>query len=395
MSEPMSRGNILILDDEAEIGSFLAKVVEACGFTPFAMTEISAFQNNLGQYTPAYIFLDLQMPGVDGIEVLRWLAEQQSQASIVIMSGFDQKVIETARRLGLERGLRISGTMQKPFRVEDVAALLGGFGQPVTSNVIDSAAIEAALSESQFRLAYQPKMELCKGAAALKPLGSMAGFEALLRWQHPQRGLLTPDHFLDVAMNSGLMNRITDTVFDMALLQQQEWAANGYNVSVAVNVSAHSMGDASFADRLKSKCDLLGCLPDSIIIELTETTAMGDPVTAMDILTRLRIKGFRLAIDDFGSGYSSLVQLQMLPFSELKIDRAFVRDCNQSRQSRVIVKTMIDLAHNLDLTCVAEGVETEAQLALLREFGCDMIQGYLVSKPLLPEAATQWLHDTK
>ncbi len=390
----MSPGKVLILDDDAEIGNFLGRVARAGGFEAKATSDISTFRQGYGEDIPSHIFLDLQMPGVDGIEVLRWLAEQKASAEIIIMSGFDQKVIEAARRLGLERGLRITHTMQKPFRVEDVFSVLGSAEREAEKAVINAAAIDAAIQSSQFCLMYQPKMHLRRGAAATMPFGQTVGFEALLRWRHPQHGLLSPDKFLDIAEKHGLMDRLTDTVLDTALLQQQEWAGIGFKTTVAVNISAQNLGDAGFADRLKAKCDVVGVLPESIVLELTETAAMSDPITAMDILTRIRIKGFHLSIDDFGTGYSSLVQLHMLPFSELKLDRAFVRECDRSRQSRVIVKTMIDLARNLDLTCVAEGVETEAQLAVLRELGCDMVQGYLVSKPLHADDATRWLSRT-
>lgn len=389
----MSDSSILILDDEAEIGHFISKIAAFNGFVPRATTEPLVFQQEFVKLAPSHIILDLQMPSVDGIEVLRWLAEQQCKAEIVIMSGFDQKVIDAARRLGQERGLSISATMQKPFRVEDVIAALGGQRAEPETPAINAAAIENALQNSQFRLVYQPKMHLRPAGGAAGPMGRMVGFEALLRWQHPQRGMIGPAEFLDILAGSGLMERATDVVVDMALLQLKEWQAQDFDVSVAVNISAHSIRDAAFADRLKAKCDIIGVQPASIIIELTETAAMSDVVTAMDVLTRLRIKGFRLSIDDFGTGYSSLVQLQMLPFSELKIDRAFVQDCDRSKQSAVIVKTIIDLAHNLDLTCVAEGVESEAQLSLLRSLGCEMVQGYLISKPLLPDAATAWLHE--
>ncbi|WP_428248285.1 GGDEF/EAL domain-containing response regulator [Ferrovibrio sp.] len=389
----MSRGNVLILDDDLEIGNFLSRVARAGGFDPMATADILTFRQSYGDRVPSHIFLDLQMPGVDGIEVLRWLAEQKAHADVIIMSGFDQKVIEAARRLGIERGLKIVSTMQKPFRVEDVLSVLGAVERSGANAPIDAATIDVALQSGQFCLVYQPKIRLGKPTAANLSYGHMVGFEALLRWRHPERGLLAPDKFLDIAEKHGLMNRLTDTVLDMALLQQQEWAGSELKTTVAVNISAQNLGDASFADRLKAKCDVVGVLPESIALELTETTAMSDPITAMDILTRIRIKGFHLSIDDFGTGYSSLVQLHMLPFSELKIDRAFVRECDHSRQSRVIAKTIIDLAHNLDLTCVAEGVETEAQLAVLRELGCDMVQGYLVSKPLQADDATRWLSE--
>jgi len=385
----MPHRRLLILDDEVEIGRYIERIAISAGFKPEVVSTAEDFRNRFSGGAPPSIMLDLQMPDIDGIEMLRWLAEAQCRAKIVIMSGFDQKVIDSARRLGTERGLTISGTLQKPFRVADVIGVLEIL-MPKEAE-IDTAAIRQAITEGQFYLVYQPKVAL--GDCEIGPgiPYRTEGFEALLRWKHPSRGMVSPDQFLPIAETSGLMDELTEAVLLLALHQQRNWMDQGLKTSVAVNVSAQNMREAGFADRIAAHCSAIGVSPSAMAIELTETAAMADPVTAMDILTRLRIKGFRLSIDDFGSGYSSLAQLHMLPFSELKIDRAFVMECDRQRQSQIIVKTMIDLAHNLGLIAVAEGVENAATLNILRELGCDMAQGYFVAKPLMPDDATKWL----
>jgi EAL domain-containing protein (putative c-di-GMP-specific phosphodiesterase class I) len=388
----MIANRLLIVDDEVAVGDFLVKVAAGRGYEAEAVSNASDFKERLDEWKPARILLDLQMPGTDGIELLRTLAEVKCAAEIVIMSGFDEKVIESARRLGEERGLKISATIRKPFQLDEVENILSIPDE--ATEQIDVRAIERAIDRSEFCLLFQPKIDLAiaaEGGSATRY--KTLGFEGLIRWNHPTRGLLGPGEFLPLAESAGMMDRITDAVIDLALAQQRVWLDDGLQTSLAVNVSAQNLRDAGFADRLQVRCSEARVPPELMIIELTETAAMDDAATAIDIMTRLRIKGLRLAIDDFGTGYSSLVQLQILPFSELKIDRAFVRECDKSRQSRVIVKTMIDLARNLGLTSVAEGVESRAVLDFVRESGCDMAQGYYIAKPLSSQDSILWLRN--
>ncbi|MCA0448850.1 MAG: EAL domain-containing response regulator [Proteobacteria bacterium] len=385
----MSNRTILILDDEPEIGAFLDKVATGLGFRTSVTTSADDFKRTVSGSAPAHILLDLQMPGVDGIEMLRWLADTGCRANIVIMSGFDHKVIDSARRLGIERGLTIPATLQKPFRVTDVAKILDAIAP--SADVIDAMTIRHGLQQKHFFLVYQPKVSLRDPAAGAPGGFQTEGFEALIRWRHPRRGVVPPVEFLKIAERDGLMDELTETVLEMSLAQMKAWSDEGLETSININVSAQNMHNAAFADRLAAHCLEAAIDPSCIVLELTETAAMSDPVTAMDILTRLRLKGFRLSIDDFGTGYSSLVQLHMLPFSELKIDRAFIAECDKQNQSRMITKTIIDLARNLGLQCVAEGVETAETLALLRDMGCDMAQGYFIAKPMSADAATEWL----
>jgi EAL domain-containing protein (putative c-di-GMP-specific phosphodiesterase class I) len=244
-----------------------------------------------------------------------------------------------------------------------------------------------ALANEELRLDYQPKVNLCSGV--------VTGVEALARWQHPTRGRLNPDDFIPLAEQSDQIGQLTRWVMRTAVDQWRHWHELGLDISIAVNFSARTLDEIDFPDVLEELCRSRDVNCSQFVIEITETATASDEVKMMDIATRLRLKGFRISIDDFGTGYSSLVQLQRLPFSEMKIDKSFVIQCASSRESLVIVKSIIDLAHNLNLKVVAEGVETLDALELLRRLGCDLAQGFYVGRPMeggrLPAWVSAWL----
>jgi EAL domain-containing protein (putative c-di-GMP-specific phosphodiesterase class I) len=210
----------------------------------------------------------------------------------------------------------------------------------------------------------------------------MTGVEALVRWRHPNFGIIQPDQFIALAEGSDLIHPLTDWVVVAAAKQKAAWAAENPELEVAVNISAKNLEDLDFPDRLHRHCRDAGVDCASITLELTETGAMREAVQLMDVLTRLRLKGYKLSIDDFGTGYSSLVQLQQMPFTEVKIDRSFVMQMMSNEGCRAIVEIVIDLARKLGLRSVAEGVEDEAALRTLIALGCDAAQGYYLSRPV-------------
>lgn len=382
----MSReARLLIVEDEAAIAGIVAEAAAACGYETRTVANPGEVGGALAEFAPTHITLDLQMPGRDGIEVLGQLAQDECRARIVIVSGFDGKVIETARRIGAEKGLDIAATLHKPLRVAEMQNLLARLR--AEAGAIDGPSLERALANGQFFLVYQPKFDL-RGAGGGLPL---AGFEALVRWNHPGRGPVPPGDFLPAMQFHGMMNALTDAVVDMALAQLAQWRDLGLATALALNIDALNLVRRDWVDDLTRRCAEAGIAPDRITLELTETSAMQDPAAAMEILSRLRIRGFRLSIDDFGTGYSSLAQLQVLPFSELKIDRRFVQDCDRSSQSHVLVRTMIDLAANLGLASVAEGVETAGVLDTVRDLGCNYAQGFHLARPLDAAAAEELL----
>jgi EAL domain-containing protein (putative c-di-GMP-specific phosphodiesterase class I) len=221
--------------------------------------------------------------------------------------------------------------------------------------------------------------------------GCVVGFEALARWQHPREGLLGPARFITLAESTGRIDALTDVLMDDGLGEIRRWAESGRKFSLAFNLSPVMLADRELADRIQRKVAGAGVDPAQIIFEVTESGAMADPSKTMEVLTRLRLKGFELSIDDFGTGYSSLVKLYDLPFSELKIDRSFVRDIERREDAKVIVQTLIDLAHNLSLKACAEGVETEAEWRLLVQYGCDRVQGFFVARPMPATEIPAWL----
>jgi EAL domain-containing protein (putative c-di-GMP-specific phosphodiesterase class I) len=247
------------------------------------------------------------------------------------------------------------------------------------------AELARAIANDELRLNYQPKVTLTSGV--------VTGVEALVRWQHPTRGLLAPDDFVPIAERSDQIGELTRWVMRTAVAQWRRWREHGLEISVAVNFSARNLDEIDTPDVLERLCRSLDVPCAQFIIEITETATASDEIKMMDIATRLRLKGFRISIDDFGTGYSSLVQLQRLPFSEMKIDKSFVIQCATSRESLVIVKSIIDLAHNLNLKVVAEGVETLEVLELLRRLGCDLVQGYYVGRPMDGQRLPAWISE--
>ena len=242
-------------------------------------------------------------------------------------------------------------------------------------------ALSRALENQRLHMFYQPKVKLRDGA--------LVSVEALMRWEDPELGPIEPSRFIPLAEEHGLIDDLTLWGLRTILRQWLDWCDEGIDTAIAFNISALSLQHLDFPDLVERMCDGLEVPTDRIVLELTEG-ATQPLVKLMDTLTRFRIKGIGLAIDDFGTGYSSLMQLRQLPFTEVKIDRAFVADLGQSRDSRLIVQAIVDLAHGLGLTATAEGIETVQQLRGVTELGCDLAQGYLVSPPIEPKALLAW-----
>jgi EAL domain-containing protein (putative c-di-GMP-specific phosphodiesterase class I) len=240
---------------------------------------------------------------------------------------------------------------------------------------------ERALEKQQLRMVYQPKVSLLDG--------SLKRVEALMRWNDPELGSVEPARFIPLAERHGLIDALTQWGLRTALRQWLDWREQGIDTSIAFNISALSLEQLDFPDLVERMCRALDVPIDRLVLELTEG-ATQPLIKLMDTLTRFRIKGIGLAIDDFGTGYSSLMQLRQLPFTEVKIDQSFIADAARSRDCRLIIQSVADLAHGLGLTATAEGVETLDQLRLVRELGCDLVQGYLISPALEPHDLKAW-----
>lgn len=400
----MNSGRIVILDDEPDVARTVAMVVESVGLQPLITPTAEAFFAEIDNRMPEFIALDLVMPDMDGVEVMRRLAERQCSAHVIVISGLGGRVLGAAELSALEHGLNILGVLAKPFSSRQLRDLLiqarPSVPAPATrlqtaEAVVTERQLLAALETGQLQLAYQPKVHCARG--------HLAGFEALLRWHHPDHGVIMPDRFIPRAERLGLMDLITREVLQQGLA----WFSRHFDAcapcysdadgtpampfpTMSFNVSAKNLQDIDFADILQDICRQHAVNCDQVILELTETSAMDDPVTSLDLMTRLRMKGFQLSLDDFGTGYSSMSQLVRLPFSEIKVDKTFVMNANRSRESRTAIRSIVELGHNLDMHATAEGVEEQATLEFLQDIGCDLAQGYHIARPMYGDQALAW-----
>jgi EAL domain-containing protein (putative c-di-GMP-specific phosphodiesterase class I) len=245
--------------------------------------------------------------------------------------------------------------------------------------------LRGAIERGQLQLYYQPKID----ARSLQ----VTAAEALLRWQHPQRGMVSPSVFIPLAEKHGLIRRIGAWVIEEACRQAAEWRARGLRMRVAVNLSGHQLRQDDLVEYIQACIARHHIRPERLTVEITESVAMEDTAHTRAAFDRLRQAGLHVSIDDFGTGHSSLAALRKLPAAELKIDRAFVTDLASSAEARNIAQAIVQMAHTLDMRVVAEGVENEAQRDLLVAMGCDELQGYLFAKPMTPTALGLWAQD--
>jgi diguanylate cyclase (GGDEF)-like protein len=245
--------------------------------------------------------------------------------------------------------------------------------------------MRGGIERNEFELYYQPKRHLRSGL--------MTRAEVLMRWNHPTRGLLIPVSFIPIAERTGLIKMMTDWILDRALQQCREWQDAGAPVHIAVNVSAKSLLEETLPSKVLSLLEKWNVDPRFLKIEITESSIMADPAHALAIMSMLQSMGVRLSVDDFGTGYSSLTHLRQLPIDEIKIDKSFVMGMLTSDADAAIVRTVIDLAHNLGKQVCAEGVENPETLQRLEEMGCDLAQGYYISRPVPAAALMTWLTD--
>jgi EAL domain-containing protein (putative c-di-GMP-specific phosphodiesterase class I)/AmiR/NasT family two-component response regulator len=374
MQGDIAENRLLIIDDEQSIRSLVIEVAEIVGFEAREASEPEGFFQSCADFRPTVVVLDLQMPHADGVEILRRLSQDKIVAKVLLISGVDKKVLNTAKRFGSAEGLQMLGALSKPFNLDELKSLLtkARRGGPTFTR----KDLEVGIERREFVVYYQPKVRLEAGKAPV-----IEGLEALVRWNHPQHGLLAPDSFIPLAEQEGVIGQLTDLVLDISFDDLRAFMEKK-DLFLSVNFAAQLLDDLEMPDRLAKMANERRLPLDHIILEITETGVMRDAIRVMDVLTRFRLKGFGLSMDDFGTGYSSLVQLYRMPFSELKIDKSFVMDVDSSEEARAIIRSAILLGHELKLSVCAEGVETQSALDFLYSLGCDKAQGYLIGRPM-------------
>ncbi len=372
--------HIVALDDEAAIGNLIRGSARHVGMRCTATTTRAGFRAALGEDV-TLIVLDLLMPDADGIELLRELAAEGCRAQVILLSGMDGKVLRTAEELARSLGLRTAGCLRKPFRIKELQALLVNAHEAPEvepqSNVrrppLTPDDVVRAMDDGRLVMHYQPQLHLASGR--------VAGIEALVRIADTDGTLVFPDRFIAVAEQHNLVERLTNGIMRQALHEfgtLREWPS----LKLAINISARSLTDLAFPEKVVPLAESCHVDVSHLVLEITESGLIRDLGTALDILTRLRMRGVGLSIDDFGTGYSSMAQLRHIPATELKVDRSFVNDMLRDDDARSMVERTIELGHDLEMVVVAEGVETAEQAAALRGYGCDLGQGYYFSRPV-------------
>ena len=343
---------------------------------------------------PDMMVVDLEMPVMDGVELIELLSERGISIPLIVASSREVVLINTVETMARNLGIPVVAGIRKPLRRESLAAAFDGWDRgQADPGVVDSGIpfavipphdLAAAIDSGAIRVHYQPKVDMTKGV--------VCGMEALARWTHPTLGEIRPDRFIDLAEREGMIHALTMSVLGQAFGEAGRWNAAGLRLSMAVNLSPRLLADPALVRELSALLEAHGLEARQVVLEITESSVVDCMGVALGVLARLRLKGFGLSIDDYGTGFSSMQQLARIPFSELKIDRAFVRGANQRNNLRVILKSALDMARQLGLVTVAEGIETLADWQLVRDFGCGVGQGFLVAPAMPAEMVPDWIN---
>jgi len=380
---------LVIIEDNAHVAKSVALLSNNLGFDTQHYATGNDFLHASTTATPHIILLDLGLPDIDGIALLDHIQIHFSTSKIIIMSGMDQNIIHAAEQLIQTRGLLLLGSLHKPFHFKALKTLLTAVhgerrrkprppedqSQPITPQLLRNA-----IAQRQFVPFYQ--------AQSTAHEGKVIGFEALMRWIHPEWGTVSPDRFIHLAAQYNLLNDMTWTMLEQIALhwQQLQW----HDITVSINLTASFLNQKQLPEKILRLISHYQLQPSQLMLEITESEALQDIPQQLKNLIRLRLAGFPLSIDDFGTGYSSLISLYQVPFHELKIDQTFVMRADSDPIAMEIIHTLVFLANRLNIHLIAEGVETEEIRNILTEAGVERIQGYLIHRPMPFDALQHW-----
>jgi EAL domain-containing protein (putative c-di-GMP-specific phosphodiesterase class I)/ActR/RegA family two-component response regulator len=373
------QNRLLVVDDDPMVGDAIKHVAEGIGFDVAVAGTPQDFYDTYSSFRPTVVILDLMMPDTDGIELMRFLAESRCLAQILLASGVDINIIHSAQRLGRIHGLNMAGVLQKPMSVADLESVLR-----LTMDdgpALTPAALRDAIDLGQVVNYYQPRVTLTPGGDRVTE-----GVEAFVRWEHPHYGVVPPDNFILLAEQSQLIVPMTLKVIQNAIAQAKIWQNAGLNLSIAVKLPGDLLTHRELPDMLTGYLDGAGVDRRTIVLELRENEAMANTARTMEVLTRLRLKNLRLAIDNFGTGFTSLVELCRMPFNELNIDKSLSGATSQQEEVRRAVKSIVSMAHTLELDVCMKGIEDQEAFDFARSLGCAMAQGYYICAPVAPDA---------
>ena len=341
------------------------------------------------------IISDLDMPGMDGLEFMRHVGETGATVSVILASALDRALIGSVETMTAAYGINLLGAIKKPITADALEAAIRQHAIPHVNDVRTRAVeptftieeIVEGLDKHEFEPYFQPKVEFSTGA--------IKGVEALARWRHPDNGIVPTSAFIKPLEESGHIDILTLSMLEMAAVSCRTWRKGGLDATVSVNLSLKSLSDVMLANRVTELVLAQDLDPCHMVLEVTESAATTQLGGALENLSRLRMKGFGLSIDDYGTGYSSMQQLSRIAFTELKIDQSFVRNAARQKASRVILESSIEMARRLNIMAVAEGVETQLEWDLLKSLGCDLCQGYFIAAPMETGAFFRWAKNWK
>ena len=356
----------------------------------FASDGTEALEIFTGTSPPIDVIVtDLNMPGMDGMAFVRHLGELRLPVSIILVSSHERALLSSVATMVRAYGITLLDSIEKPVTARKLEAALqrytpeGSTPRSVAPSPLFTAAeIAAGLRGEEFEPYFQAKVDLRTGA--------LRGAEALARWRHPVKGVVMPGTFIPAMESSRQIDEFTEWMLRHAARACRQWRAAGLGATVSVNVSLVTLADVGIAERYVEVVRGEGLEPRDVILEITESAAVSDLARILENLSRLRMIGFGLALDDYGTGYASMEQLTQIPFTELKIDQSFVRAALTQSSSRAILESSLEMADKLGISAVAEGVETLEQAALLGELGCAMAQGLFIARPMTAADFVQW-----
>ena len=384
---------VLVIDDDEFmldiVSMSLARLdinaVTACSEGRDALSKIDAGERF------DVIMVDLRMPAMDGVEVLRNLAVRGFPGGILVLSGEDARLLKTAQSLASAHRLNVIGCLPKPVTADALQQVLNSFdpipapAMPATVSPVGPDEIRGAIESGQIVPWFQPKIRVEDR--------SLASVEILARWRHLERGQVPPIGFIPVAEEHGLIDDLTWSLFEQALAWIGRWRRQGIEFVAGMNLSVHSLELVDLPERLAALAAASKVPCESIMLELTESKLILNLETALDVLIRLRLRGFGLGIDDFGTGYSSMSQIKNIPFTELKIDRAFVHGAAEDPAGCAILELSAALGRNLEMTIVAEGVEDQSDWDQMAAAGCDLAQGFFIASPMPGDEFERWMQE--
>ncbi|OWW20784.1 EAL domain-containing protein [Noviherbaspirillum denitrificans] len=391
---PIADLHFLIAEDDEFQRHWLSVMLQKLGAQHIAEAENGKQALDILQAPGSRIdisFIDLNMPVMDGIELVRHLANSDSQTAIVLTSALGSALLLSVETMTNAYGVDLLGTFEKPATPEILEQLIARF-QPAAMRharkgppVFTLQEIRDGIAADQFEPVFQPKVELATG--------KVKAVEAFIRWRHPQHGLLTPPAFIPILEASGHIDELTWPVVERAVAACRGWHDQGLMIGVSINLSPSSLAEPGLAERILSHVGHHNIAPEYFTIEITEMMAMTDLPVCLENLARLRMKGFGLSIDDFGTAHSNVQQLLRIPFLDLKIDRSFVAGASQNQQMHIALASALDLARKLRRNSVAVGVETREDWDLLRDLGCTYAQGFYIAKPMERDAVPAWIEE--